>query len=202
MKDLKSEINRRRFLGSSLAVAAPAITSSYFLSTPSRAQGVRTINMLAWYGHAEPDVVAAFEAQNNCKIKAKYYTGGDNMLALIAQSPVGTYDLILSDAEYVPQLQSAGYIERLDPKDYPFDDFSPSSRSSPATGKATSCIPSSPVSASWVWPTTPIPCRRPKPVRTRCTGIPPTRARWATSTGTCQAWARSASSTATQRPSN
>lgn len=125
MTNLKSNINRRYFLGGSLAVAAPAITSSYFLSTPSRAQGVRTINMLAWYGHAEPDVVAAFEAQNNCKIKAKYYTGGDNMLALIAQSPVGTFDLILSDAEYVPQLQSAGYIESLDPKDYPFDDFFP-----------------------------------------------------------------------------
>lgn len=126
MKDVKNDINRRRFLGTSLAVTAPAaITSSYFISTPSRAQNVRTINMLAWYGHAEPDVVAAFEAQNNCKIKAKYYTGGDNMLALISQSPVGTYDLILSDAEYVPQLQSAGYIEKLDPKDYPFDDFFP-----------------------------------------------------------------------------
>jgi spermidine/putrescine transport system substrate-binding protein len=77
------------------------------------------------YGHAEPDIVAEFEAQNNCKIKPKYYTGGDNMLALIAQSPIGTYDLILSDAEYVPQLQKAGYIEKLNPKDYPFDDFFP-----------------------------------------------------------------------------
>ncbi len=125
MSESKIELNRRGFLKNGVAVATPIMVPSYFISTPSRAQGVATLNMLAWYGHAEPDVVAAFEAQYNCKIKPKYYTGGDNMLALISQSPAGTFDLILSDAEYVPQLQRAGYIEKLNPKDYPFDDFFP-----------------------------------------------------------------------------
>jgi len=81
------------------------------------------INMLAWYGHGEPDMVAEFEAANNVKFKPKYYAGGDNMLALIAQSPPGTYDLILSDAEFVQQLNAAGYIEEMDAADYPFDDM-------------------------------------------------------------------------------
>lgn len=81
------------------------------------------INMLAWYGHGEPDIVGAFEAANNVKFNAKYYAGGDNMLALIAQSPPGTYDVILSDGEFVQQLNAAGYIDPLDPADYPFDDM-------------------------------------------------------------------------------
>ena len=81
------------------------------------------LNMLAWYGHGEPDVVAEFEQANNVKFKPKYYAGGDNMLALIAQSPPGTYDVILSDAEFVQQLNEAGYIDELNPADYPFDDF-------------------------------------------------------------------------------
>lgn len=81
------------------------------------------LNMLAWYGHGEPDVVAEFEAANNVKFKPKYYAGGDNMLALIAQSPPGTFDVILSDAEFVQQLNEAGYIEELNAADYPFDDF-------------------------------------------------------------------------------
>ena len=81
------------------------------------------INMLAWYGHGEPDMVAEFEAANNVKFKPKYYAGGDNMLALIAQSPPGTYDLILSDAEFVQQLNAAGYIEEMNAADYPFDDM-------------------------------------------------------------------------------
>jgi spermidine/putrescine transport system substrate-binding protein len=81
------------------------------------------LNMLAWYGHGEPDVVGEFEAANNVKFKPKYYAGGDNMLALIAQSPPGTFDVILSDAEFVQQLNEAGYIDELNPADYPFDDF-------------------------------------------------------------------------------
>ena len=117
---------RRTFLKTAgAAIAVPAVPASFFIGGAARAQAPTTLNMLAWYGHGEPDVAATFEAQNNCKIKAKYYTGGDNMLALISQSPVGTYDLVLSDAEYVPQLQKAGYVEKLNAKDYPFDDFFP-----------------------------------------------------------------------------
>jgi enolase len=44
------------------------------------------LTMLAWYGHAEPDMVAEFEAENNVKFVPTYYTGGDNMLGLISQS--------------------------------------------------------------------------------------------------------------------
>ena len=57
------------------------------LTTPfvSRAWAATTeINMLAWYGHGEPDMVAEYEAANNVKFVPKYYAGGDNMLALIA----------------------------------------------------------------------------------------------------------------------
>ena len=125
-KDDPNTFNRRKFLSTTgAAVVIPAVSAGFFMGGAARAQSPVTINMLAWYGHAEPDVVAEFEAQNNCKIKAKYYTGGDNMMALISQSPVGTYDLILSDAEYVPQLQKAGYIEKLNAKDYAFDEFFP-----------------------------------------------------------------------------
>ena len=41
------------------------------------------------------------------------------------QSPPGTYDILLSDAEFVQQLNAAGYIEEMDAADYPFDDFFP-----------------------------------------------------------------------------
>ena len=101
-------------------VAASALSMPYI--NRAWAQTVE-LNMLAWSGHGEPDVVAEFEQANNVKFKPKYYAGGDNMLALIAQSPPGTYDVILSDAEFVQQLNEAGYIDELNPADYPFDDF-------------------------------------------------------------------------------
>ncbi|MEO0819640.1 MAG: spermidine/putrescine ABC transporter substrate-binding protein [Pseudomonadota bacterium] len=102
-------------LGATTALASPFIGRAWASTTE--------ITMLAWYGHGEPDIVGAFEEANNVKFVPKYYAGGDNMLALIAQSPPGTYDVILSDAEFVQQLNAAGYIEPLDAGDYPFDDM-------------------------------------------------------------------------------
>lgn len=101
-----------------------AAASAFSMPYVSRAWAATVeLNMLAWYGHGESDVVAEFEAANNVKFKPKYYAGGDNMLALIAQSPPGTFDVILSDAEFVQQLNEAGYIDELNAADYPFDDF-------------------------------------------------------------------------------
>lgn len=104
-----------------LKYAAAAGISAPFIRSAKAAP--TEINMLAWYGHGEPDIVGAYEEANNVKFNAKYYAGGDNMLALIAQSPPGTYDLILSDGEFVQQLNAAGYIEELDAADYNFDDM-------------------------------------------------------------------------------
>ncbi|WP_299963480.1 spermidine/putrescine ABC transporter substrate-binding protein [uncultured Roseobacter sp.] len=104
-----------------MQVGGGALLSAPFVS---RAWAQTTdINVLAWYGHAEPDMVAEFEAANNVRFVPKYYAGGDNMLALIAQSPPGTYDLILSDGEFVQQLNAAGYIQEMEAADYPFDDM-------------------------------------------------------------------------------
>ena len=102
-------------LGGAALISTPFVNRAWAATTE--------INMLAWYGHGEPDIVAEYEAANNVKFVPKYYAGGDNMLALIAQSPPGTYDLILSDGEFVQQLNLAGYIEPLEAADYPFDDM-------------------------------------------------------------------------------
>ncbi len=114
----------RRGVLKGLGAAAGATLFTPYLNRAWAADPVE-INMLAWYGHGEPDMVEEFEALHNVKFKPKYYAGGDNMLALISQSPPGTYDLILSDAEFVQQLNAAGYIEEMDASMYPFDDFYP-----------------------------------------------------------------------------
>ena len=119
IKTSAAGLTRRSLLASGAAALATPM-----LSRRAFAQATE-LTMLAWYGHAEPDIVAEFEAENNVKFIPNYYTGGDNMLGLISQSPPGTFDVILSDAEYVQQLNAAGYIEELDPADYAFADFFP-----------------------------------------------------------------------------
>ena len=118
----KDKFSRRNFLKTTAlatgAVAAPMI----FTSRKAFAEPVE-INMLGWYGTAEPDMVAEFEAANNVKFVPKYYAGGDNMLAALAQNPPGTFDLIHTDAEYARLLIESELVDELDPSDYPLDDL-------------------------------------------------------------------------------
>lgn len=84
-----------------------------------------TLNILAWPGHADPFMVAEFEAANGVKVRSKEYVGGDNMLALVNQAPPGTFDVILADAEYLAMLREGGHLDMLDPADYPLKDYWP-----------------------------------------------------------------------------
>ncbi len=118
-----SHFTSRRKLIKLSGVAATAMAFPMIMTSRKALAAPTELNMLAWYGHGEQDVVSEFEALHNVKFKPKYYAGGDNMLALIAQSPPGTYDVILSDGEFVQQLNQAEFIEQLNPADYPIDDF-------------------------------------------------------------------------------
>ncbi|MFK7891446.1 MAG: PotD/PotF family extracellular solute-binding protein [Granulosicoccus sp.] len=103
-------------VGTGVILSAPYIRSAKAAPTE--------LTILAWYGLGEPDMVAEFEEANNVKFKPKYYAGGDNMLATLAQSPAGSFDIIHTDAEYARILIERGdLVDELDPSDYPFDDM-------------------------------------------------------------------------------
>ena len=121
---LSRGIGRRQFLGGAGALGASLATSGLVLPSRARAQD-KTLNLLTWPGHADPAVVAPFEEEYGVKVVAKEYVGGENMLALINQSPPGTFDVVLSDAEYVTMLRDGGFIEEMSPDDYPFDALFP-----------------------------------------------------------------------------
>ena len=119
MGNFKStQMNRRSLLKTG---AASVVLSTPFVSR-AWAQTVE-LTMLGWYGTAEPDMVGAFEEANNVKFVPKYYAGGDNMLAALAQNPPGTFDIIHTDAEYAKLLVANDLVMQLDPNDYPMDDL-------------------------------------------------------------------------------
>ena len=117
-------LSRRGFMKGATALAGTAALSSTFAGRKADAQE-KTLTYLSWPGHADPYIVEPFEQEHGVKVVGKEYVGGENMLALVNQSPPGTYDVILSDREYIVQLRDAGFIDKMDPADYPFDDFWP-----------------------------------------------------------------------------
>ncbi|SNB71239.1 spermidine/putrescine transport system substrate-binding protein [Arboricoccus pini] len=116
--------NRRRFLqGAGTAAGAAAIGIST-TSAPAHADD-KVLNLLSWPGHGDPAFVKPFEDKYGCKVVAKEYVGGEPMLALMNQSPPGSFDVVLADAEYIHMLQESNFIDKLDPSDYPLKDYWP-----------------------------------------------------------------------------
>ena len=120
---LDNQLGRRGVLRG-LGATAGLLAAPTILTRPAYGDD-KTLNLLCWPGHADPAVVGPFEEKYGVKVVAKEYVGGDNMVALVNQSPVGTYDVILSDAEFVIQLRDGGFIDPMTPEDYPFEDFWP-----------------------------------------------------------------------------
>lgn len=116
-------LNRRRLLQltGGLAGAAAVGTS---VSTPAYPQE-RVLHLLSWPGHGDPAIVKPFEDKYGVKVVAKEYVGGEPMLALMEQSPPGSFDVVLSDAEYIGMLKQGSFIDELNPADYSFADYWP-----------------------------------------------------------------------------
>ncbi|HEY9646088.1 MAG TPA: hypothetical protein V6C88_06960, partial [Chroococcidiopsis sp.] len=136
--------SRRKFLQyaslASLGVAAaklggctaqPTAPSESSSGSPA-AGGGGTIRVLSWPGYEEKDVVGKFEQDTGIKVEFKNYVGGEQMLQLVSQSPPGTYDSIVADAEYLPKLIALGVIDPLKPEDFPeFKNYVPAYQEMP-----------------------------------------------------------------------
>lgn len=121
-------ITRRSLLKASAALAGTVCGFSL-----ARAQSDdKVVSLLSWPGHGAQDVVGDFEKANGVKVQAKEYTSGEEMMALLQSSPPGTFDVILSDAEYTNQLQKASLVDEMNPADYPLDEFWPEFQKFPA----------------------------------------------------------------------
>jgi spermidine/putrescine transport system substrate-binding protein len=133
--------SRRRFLQyaslTSLGVATAKLTGCTQTPSTTEASGSSpkaggTIRVLSWPGYEEKDVVGKFEQDTGMKVEFKNYVGGEQMLQLVSQSPPGTYDSIVADAEYLPKLIALGVIDPLKPEDFPeFTNYVPSYQNMP-----------------------------------------------------------------------
>ena len=105
-----SQISRRSLLG---GVAAGAATASFgnFTIFSRQAHAAEPLRVLCWPGYEERDVIAEFEDLHKTKVEFKIYIGGEQMLQFFAQTAPGTFDAIISDAEYVQKLKANKAIE-------------------------------------------------------------------------------------------
>ena len=82
------------------------------------------VNVLAFGGYEEPGMLEPFEQATGIKVNLKIHDGSDEeMVALVASSPAGTFDIITPTSAYIPQAVQDGLLLQLDPADYPLDEY-------------------------------------------------------------------------------
>lgn len=111
-------VNRRTLLKG--GVAAAGIAAAGKLTVFARtARAADKLRVLTWPGYEEKIVIEEFEDTHSVKVDFKIYIGGEQMLQFFNQTPRGTYDNVLADAEYVRKLSAIDAIEPYDPGQIP-----------------------------------------------------------------------------------
>jgi len=120
--DTSSKATRRCVL---LGAVGASFALAVGLVAPRNAQATEDLNMLAWCDHADAKTFEPFEEKYDVKINMKDYEGTGAAIAILEQSEAGDWDLMSVDTEGVNRLASGGWLEPLNPADYPIEDFYP-----------------------------------------------------------------------------
>lgn len=126
-----ASMSRRALLKTAAATAAVVPWTNLTLINKSKA--AQTLRVLAWPGYDEKPVVGEFEDLHKIKVEFKNYIGGEQMLQFYSQVPKGTFDCVISDAEYVQKYVAQNALVPLNKADFPnlseyhpkYQDFAP-----------------------------------------------------------------------------
>lgn len=106
------DLDRRSVLkGMSAAAAGTTFGTFSIFSKSAQAQSSEPLRVLCWPGYEERQVIEEFEDLHGTNVEFRIYIGGEQMLQFFAQTPPGTFDAIIADAEYVEKLQAQDAIE-------------------------------------------------------------------------------------------
>ncbi len=87
------------------------------------------LNLIAWQGYTEPNVVKPFQAQTGCQVHVKYGQTSDEMVQLMRS---GNYDGVSASGDATNRLIAAGDVVPINPNLIPdFKNISPQLQSPP-----------------------------------------------------------------------
>jgi spermidine/putrescine transport system substrate-binding protein len=78
------------------------------------AMGKEELNLYIWSEYLEPDLIAAFEAENDCKVIESNYENCEEMVAKLQAGGLSQYDLVFPSDYIVPSMIELGLLENLD----------------------------------------------------------------------------------------
>lgn len=101
---------RSMMMGAAAAVLATA--------APRTARAGRELSWIGWDGYQGPEVIGAFEATNDVKIKFESLTDSGGTFTKLAAGAYRDYDVVTNDVPWVQRMGAAGICEFLDPVEF------------------------------------------------------------------------------------
>jgi spermidine/putrescine-binding protein len=114
---LKTKLSRRRLMrdGANAAMFA-AVASQAVRPTPARAEGV--VNVLAWEGYDDPDIVRPFEEATGITVNVKTASSNANQLDQIRAGAI-QFDVVNPDTVWTEKFAQSGLTMPLNRADFP-----------------------------------------------------------------------------------
>lgn len=101
------------------ATATP--TAAAVGPTPGKIGG--ELNIIGWAGYDDPKLLADFKSLYDVKVNFKVHAGDEELTAILSASKPGDWDVGVPDTPWIEIFQENGWLEELNPAEFPQDDF-------------------------------------------------------------------------------
>jgi spermidine/putrescine transport system substrate-binding protein len=81
------------------------------------------MNLVTWAGYDDPKLLADFKALYDVTVNVKLHSGDEELTAILSASKPGDYDVAVPDTPWIEIFQKDGWLEELNPLDFPQDDY-------------------------------------------------------------------------------
>jgi len=125
-------IHRRRLLQGAAATAGAALATP-FIARGALAQDARTVNIFAWAGYLNDEILAKFTEETGIRAVYTPYGTNDELLNQMRANNGGGFDLIWPSVDRVPNYVEFGLIQPIDDSRVQIDRVLPSAWESSTT---------------------------------------------------------------------
>lgn len=122
VRNLNTDMTRRQFGRNAASAAMFAAISAQFAATGAREAEAQElegpVNVLAWEGYDDPDIVAGFENKFGIKVNVKTASSNANQLDQIRAGAI-QFDVVNPDATWTGKFAQSGLTMPLNRDDFP-----------------------------------------------------------------------------------
>jgi spermidine/putrescine transport system substrate-binding protein len=103
----------------SLIISAIALFTASVSVFGADASSSKELNLYIWSEYMDPDIITAFEKENDCKVIISLYESNEEMLAKLQAGGASQYDIVVPSDFIMNSLINLGMLQKIDAEKVP-----------------------------------------------------------------------------------